>query len=373
MKLNVDLSDLWKKVSKMGAEQVTIDLQDVWHDGEVEFDDQLSSTGVEIKLDELASEQGLLSVRGRQVLLFIPDHGFKVQDVLDDPSKGNKFHVSDCRTLEDMKRKKRFERYKVTNNMSGLFDIYGTSDFNGSLEGTVELHICKNCINQLNYKGAANKTVSDRTNLVKSFDIEEFFTTYSSLFRRLPKQHIKDITKGYSRDWESISSATRKAVNYQCQHCKVDLSSAKRLLHVHHRNGEKSDNSRENLVALCADCHRKEPYHQHMFVKHSDTQQINKLRNEQGVLTTSNWTSIKQKADPSLTGVIDHCIKKGYSIPDVGFSIKDQVNNNEIVLELAWPEKKIGVSLHNFDSTSVWKIFSLDEAIRYFSKGNSPF
>lgn len=366
MKLNVDLSQLWARVNQMGADHVSVDIGDVWHDSEFEFDDQLSSSGIEIELDDLESEEGLLSVRGRQVILFIPDHGFKVESALSDSSAGNKFHVADCKTLDSMKRQNRFNRYKVTNNMSGKFEIYGTSEFNNEVEGEAELHVCKNCINQLNYKGIANNTVLARNQLVQNFNLEEFFTTYSSLFKKLPKQHIKEARKGYSKDWDKISTKIRSKVNYECQHCGVNLFYNKRLLHVHHRNGEKSDNSTDNLIPLCADCHRKEPFHGHMFVKHEDTQKINQLRSEQGVYLNCDWDTVKKKADPSLNGIIEHCQVKGYTAPNVSYRLN--IGGKSVELELAWPKRKFGIVLNNPSPIDGWQILSFSEALEFFGK-----
>lgn len=366
MKLNVDFGKLWAKVNQMGAEHLTIDIGEVWQDSDIEFDDQLSSSGVDINLDEIESKEGLLSVRGRQVLLFIPDHGFKVESALLDASAGNKFHVADCSTLDKMKRQNRFNRYKVTNNMSGKFEIYGTSKSNDELDGEAELYVCKNCINQLNYKGIANETVNARNQLVQDFGLEEFFTTYSSLFKRLPLQKANDVRNGYSKDWDKISSKIRGALHYQCQHCEVSLISHKRLLHVHHKSGEKSDNSSGNLIALCADCHRKEPFHGHMFVKHEDTKTINQLRNEQGVYSSCDWVTVKKKADPSLIGVIEHCKVKGYTAPEVAFKLN---NANELIeLELAWPKRKFGIVLSSPRDIDGWRILSLAEALEFFGK-----
>jgi hypothetical protein len=165
----------------MNANVVEFQTGTVWPDTNLEFDDKLSTTGIEIDIDELEVKQGLLSIRGRQVLLFIPDHGFKVMDTLVDPSLGNKFHVTDCKTLELMKRKNRFARYKITNSFSGIFEIFGTNENGDLVEDEARLHVCKNCLNQLNYKGAANQAVKARNEIVKTFKIDEFFQ-FSVLF-----------------------------------------------------------------------------------------------------------------------------------------------------------------------------------------------
>ncbi len=227
---------------------------------------------------------------------------------------------------------------------------------------------CKNCINQLNYKNAANVTILERNKLVKSFDLEVFFTTFSSLFKRLPKHHAKEAKKGYSEDWKKISAKVRQEFKYTCQHCKVDLSTDKGLLHVHHKNGEKSDNSSGNLVALCADCHRKEPFHGHMFVKHEYTQRINELRNQQGIYSICDWPSVKRKADPALFGIIEHCILKGYTAPKVAYKLESKDKTVSTSLELAWPERRFGVVLNKPVAIDNWNILSLKQALDFFGK-----
>ena len=95
MKLNVDLSPLWTKVNEMGAEITDFDIGVVWKDSDIEFDDELES-GVDIDILDLSSEAGILSVKGRQVILFIPDHTFRVEKALINGGDGNKFHIADC-------------------------------------------------------------------------------------------------------------------------------------------------------------------------------------------------------------------------------------------------------------------------------------
>jgi len=349
----------------MGADQADFKMESVWHDFEVKFDTELSSSGIEISLDELESKQGLLSIRGRQVILFIPDHSFKFPDTMGQPEKGNKFHIADCRTLDSMKRKNRFERYKVTNNLSGVFEIFGSDVFGNYQEGEAKLNVCKNCLNMLNYKGATNQSVPGRNNIVYSFNIEEFFSIYSSIFTRLPKQNIQNLHKGYTADWDDVSSKARTAANFICQSCSVDLSQYKKFLHTHHKNGEKSDNHPSNLEIICADCHRKEPYHNHMFVKHEDTQLINRLRREQNRTRCVDWSTTVKLADLSLHGVINHCIKSNYEAAEVAYKVKAS-NGVTCELELAWPKRKLGVMIDQTLAITGWKILSLVEALEYF-------
>ena len=369
MKINISLDSLWSNVQQMGADTVSFDLGDVWDDRDIEFDKELSSSGVEINLEDLAPEQGLLSVKGRQVLLFIPDHSFRISDVLQKPYTGNKFHIADCSVLKKMRDRKRFERYKVTNNLSGVFDIYGSNSFGRTVEGKAELNVCKMCLNQLNYKGAANAGVEFRNNVVKQFDIAEFFSVYSSLFRHLPKQGDNK-AKGYTEDWKDISSKTRKDAGYSCSKCSVDLSSNKRLLHVHHVNGVKDDNSPSNLITLCADCHKKEAFHDHIFIKHQDIQVINRLRREQKVIIPDHqdWQTVFQYADTAVHGILDHARNKGYSPPEVGYELTNDKGRVIAEVELGWPSTRFGVYIDAPEKEHQWHLLSLEQAMEFFSK-----
>src|SRR5690606_8629747 len=119
----------------------------------------------------------------------------------------------------------------------------------------------------------------------------------------------------------------------------------KRLLHTHHINGVKHDNSASNLICLCADCHRKEPFHGHMYIKHTDMQTINRLRAEQGILMSKTWTAVKQHVDPALHGVLHLAQKKLNNPPSVGHVIIDTASRNPVELDLAWPEHRLGIFL----------------------------
>jgi len=366
MKLDIDLGHLWARVKQMGAEVVDFDMAEIWNNSDISFDMELSNGGIEISLEDLESEEGLLSVKGRQVLLFIPDQGNSIEEALVDPSKGRKFHVADCITLEEMKKKNRFSRYNVTNNLSGVFKVYGVTKGRQEIAGDIKLQCCKNCLKQLNFKGYNHLRPGEKNLLVNNFSLEEFFSTYSSIFKHVPKKHKSDAAIGYTSDWGVISSLVRSDANYCCQHCSVDLTSNKKLLHTHHKNGVKNDNSRLNLVSLCADCHHKEPFHEHMFVKHSDTQLINALRKSQNLLSNNDWASVFKHADSSMFGVLDFCRQKNHKLPVIGYELSDAKGKIVAVLDLGWPQQKIGVCLGERIAVDGWKVFNLKEALGYF-------
>ena len=366
MVLNVDFSALHDAVRKMGAEQRDFDVGRI----ELPIDpiDLQLERGIELPdLNDIEIDNGLLSYKGRQILLYIQDQGSKITEVLQEGDKGTRFHVADCRTLKEMRRKGRFERYVVTNNISGSFYVTG-KDWSSEeeLNGHTILRVCQNCIKALNYKGAKQ---GQAWNIAAFFSIEEFFSTYSSFFTHLPSRTAgKQVEEGYSADWPQISARYKTSQNFKCECCSVDLSNHKRLLHVHHLNGVKSDNSMNNLRALCAACHKEQPHHSHMFVPHKDKRLINHLRRVQALLSDpSKWEQVMRYADPGLMGLLNICRNSGAPAPDVGVLVQD--SNGEVVanLEVGWRRCKVGVAIDDDDVKKAqvhgWKIWSMFGAL----------
>lgn len=362
MKLNVDLSSLHLAVKTMGAELIDFELSNKV----IPIDpiDKQLGEGLEVNLKDIEFETGLASYQGRQVLLYIKDHGGRVSKALDEGAQGNRYHIADCATLGEMKAKGRFDRYVVTNKLTGTFHVSGQDwDTGQNMEGETDLKVCKNCLKHLNYQGYQNKP---KAPIFKSFELTDFFDTYSSFFKFMPSGTANS-NVGYSDDWDDISKRIREKFNYQCQQCGLNLQQNKRLLHVHHINGVKSDNSRANLTPLCCDCHRKQPFHQHMFIKHEETQKISQLRSSQGLNTNKSWKDVYAHADPGMFGIIGLLEKHYISLPHVGEDIKN--NKKEIVagLELAWPLKKVGIAIEKSEAIAAskqgWKIYSMRHAL----------
>lgn len=364
MKINVDFSELNNAVSKMGAEPVDFEVEKTKF-SDIDIDKILGTTGIEIDPVDLELSNGLLSYKGRQVLLFIPDHGNRVDSVIDNYSNGNKYHISDCATIEKMKEIQRFDRYVVTNNLSGEFDISGYSFREDShIEIKSELSVCKNCLRKLNYKNYKE----NKNKVFNEFNLNEFFETYSTLFKHLPKLENTIYKSTYTKDWEDISKDYREKQNYVCESCHTSFKSHKYLLHTHHINGVKTDNKESNLKAVCIDCHRKEPNHFNIMLTNEDKEKIYQLRREQNKVQISNWNDVLKYADLSLHGYINLLAQKNYILPDVGCILK--YNNENIILDLVWitPNKKSAViaNYQNYFNIDGWNILSLGEAFERF-------
>ena len=370
MKLSVDFSLLEKAVTTMGAEQIKFDITS--QVVPIEPLDIKLNKGFEVNFEEIDFDTGLASYQGRQVLLYIKDHSYNngMYAALEDGSKGRKYHVADCQKLDEMRKKGKLERYVVTNRLDGVFEISGTdSRTQEYIEGETKLDVCQFCLEAINYKKFSSlKRGTPRKEFVKKFNMSDFFETYSSFFKYMPTGVAGNSKNQYTDDWQQISRRIRESHNYQCQQCGLDLNTHKRLLHVHHINGVKSDNSSGNLTPLCCDCHRKQPDHQHINVRHEDSKLIAQLRNEQGLNTRESWKDIYDLADPGMHGVIDLLEKHHVSLPEVGEEIQNE--NKEVIaeLELAWPLKKIGVAVSKDDAKAAyrlgWKVYSMRLAIK---------
>lgn len=363
MEIKVDFSDLWRQVRRVSSETTMFDWTAATRLDPIDIE---LLQGREISLDDLDYVNGLLSVDGRQVLLYIPDQYKTIDDVIADPSLGKRFHVADCRVLGEMRARGRFERYVVANNLSGEFKITGRTRTGSVDERNARLLVCKVCLEKLNFGGYAHDSAK-RQQIWRGFSLSMFFETYSTNFKFLPKRSTDSVgLGGYTDDWKDVSSAVRERCGYICDQCSVDLSSYRYLLHVHHVNGVKADNSAANLRPLCVDCHRKQPMHDRMFISAENMTLLSSLRRAQGVYPLKgDWQEAIEMADLSVQGALLYARHLGFPAPEIGYPLVDGIGSPGGHVEVAWPQKRVGIYVREKLAADYWKFFNPDEFIEH--------
>ena len=178
-----------------------------------------------------------------------------------------RFHVAHCRTLEQMIRDNRFERYVVATRVDGIFNLKRKKAWENRFTPIeCELDVCQNCLGHLRWDGfSMQASQAARKTIVSRFSITSFFQRYGApMFKETPKYSDQDAPANeYSADFAEVSTRVRAQRNWTCESCGVDLSGLgeRQYLHAHHKNGVKSDNSPSNLLVLCIACHAQQPGH----------------------------------------------------------------------------------------------------------------
>ena len=293
MPIQVDLSSLVNLRQSMGAPLGQVDLrittlppitttfeQDLDRDGYVVFD------GEDI-WNHITIEGGLLALGDRQVTLNILQPFCAEEPLSEVPANGPnvpRFHMADCRTLEHMRESGLGNRYVISQRREAQFRVQPfieeTHDWGEVMFSN--LVPCRNCLSALDYEGWRNLATNARGVIVNNFDLEQFFVTFRPIFRCLPLYNVDTYPGGnYTTDFARISLQFRRSKNWRCDCCQLDLSDHRGLLHVHHIDHIRANNVRTNLRALCAECHKAQPYHGLMHIQPQERNLLRELRQTQ--------------------------------------------------------------------------------------------
>jgi hypothetical protein len=162
------------------------------------------------------------------------------------PSHLPKFHTTECKTLEEMKFKGRFDGVYIFSNTA----IERKEHPDGGAQMS-DLRVCKNC---LGLDDKINELVYTKEFVEEHLNSDENGESKGFKKHDLPKQYEKD-EWGYVNGWDEISLGYRAKMGYICEECSINLSKNRYYLEVHHMNSNKTDNRESNLQCLCTECH----------------------------------------------------------------------------------------------------------------------
>lgn len=247
---------------------------------EKQIDKQLSTEGIDLKFQEIIPEDGFLTYKGRKVVAYIRDqpHVSRVHYGVNPERRtsGYKYHLCNCKTLQDMSEKGRKTRYFVSKRSDGLFNVNCCSFGIKKTRLPVSMQLCKNC----------RRMLLQMKIQIHELSLEQFFEQNDSYIpKSIKRLETFKIVQDYSDDHKAIASAYKKESGYTCQVCALKCHKNKNLLHLHHINGNKSNNYPSNLKVVCVACHANEPFHKHLKKKyHHQITEILKLRKKQCII-----------------------------------------------------------------------------------------
>lgn len=251
-------SPLQQLRQEMKAELLTWSSSFAWKGFSAQEWQELSDgRGLDVNLGDFeADENGLFHIKGKKVLVYIRDQW--LADYEQDTSY--RFHLTDCTTLQQMRRRGRYQsRYVVTADTTGIFVVNKMVRGQQTLrDQLVPMSLCKHC-----WKELVRRRFSHRVGgSYDKFSISQYFEAFETQIQELPTQNFATAPLNeYSDRHKELSILYRKNRHWRCEACNCDFSQHRELLHLHHKNGLKSDNSIRNIVALCVACHSREPLH----------------------------------------------------------------------------------------------------------------
>jgi hypothetical protein len=224
---------------------------------------RLSQEGIDLRWEDLTHiSNGTFAYKGNRVLLYIRDVS-QYGDQITQP----RYHLVTCGKITQMHKAGRGQRYVAATRTDGVFRVNINSPA-GQRAEDLRLKVCKLCLTQLDFNSYNRLYGPARQAFVDSFLPEHFFAKYPMSPHKLLPLHDSDGAplNDYTADFHRISEKARQDAGWRCEGCGADLSAQglRRFLHVHHRDGNRWDNSPHNLRVLCIGCHAEEPSHGHL-------------------------------------------------------------------------------------------------------------
>jgi hypothetical protein len=169
-----------------------------------------------------------------------------------------KFHFYNCATISAYRREWKYD-WKYVVNRHKKFNV-NLIDFWRIIKTNLELdlNVCKWCLQSFHYKWYHNHWWILENKIYNEFNREEYFKSFKSKVSIPKHNHISKPMDIYPDNWNKISRKAKERVWYKCEWCWAQ----NKILHLHHKDHNKWNNSINNLEVLCYDCHTK--HHSHM-------------------------------------------------------------------------------------------------------------
>ena len=239
----------------------------------------LQNEGLDIKsLDELIENENdiLFTILPdgtlQRVNLYIAEQ--IVGEYVNEFTPKYKYHIFKCNTIIEMFNSGRKHRYKINVRNNGTF-YFRYIDFYGRIlkeKNDEKIYICKNCLKKYFKLIGKKYYYKDSDDYVNNFNLKEFEQKFGTFFNNTD---IRDLFQAnsyfssnvYPKKWNIISKKIKIKRDYTCEKCgfKPRNNYEKRFIHVHHINGDKTNNNQDNLKVLCIKCHASvDSYHLRM-------------------------------------------------------------------------------------------------------------
>lgn len=155
-----------------------------------------------------------------------------------------RFHIRNCTVIRSFIASGSFEReYRRANTN----DVMVCDIDDGYIDKVVQdLPLCKYC--------ARIALISDS---MDSSNFVEILRSANEASKNDTTENQEVDIFGYTKRWSEISEAYRTQQNYTCERCGIEINDVfdRHFMHVHHINGNKTDNRTANLECLCVKCH----------------------------------------------------------------------------------------------------------------------